>query len=222
MTTPGSAIGFWFAGRDPSIGDFVDGGYFAGYISHTANGVPTHGLIVAPAATGGSGTGYTITTNRQWKTSQTFTTGSASRFNGKANTDAQVAAGIASHPAAKFCVDLSINGYSDWYLPARDELNIAYFNLKPTTSNNSTESGANPYSVPRRDSNFTTGNPGQTNVLLFQSGQAQAFTTAVDYHWGSDEVSTTGARLLDFNNHFLNAGSKTFTKAVRAFRRFTV
>jgi hypothetical protein len=38
-----------------AIGFPMAGGYFAGYISHTANGVPTHALIVAPRATGATG-----------------------------------------------------------------------------------------------------------------------------------------------------------------------
>jgi hypothetical protein len=37
------------------IGEPWGGGYFAGYISHTADGNPTHALIVAPrSATGAS------------------------------------------------------------------------------------------------------------------------------------------------------------------------
>ena len=35
----------------PAIGSAYEGGFFAGTISHTANGVATHALIVAPAAT---------------------------------------------------------------------------------------------------------------------------------------------------------------------------
>jgi hypothetical protein len=37
------------------IGEPFGGGYFAGYISHTADGNPTHALIVAPRATGATG-----------------------------------------------------------------------------------------------------------------------------------------------------------------------
>jgi hypothetical protein len=32
--------------------------------------------------------------------------------------------------AAKICDDLVFNGYSDWYLPSRDELQIMYQQLK--------------------------------------------------------------------------------------------
>jgi len=45
-----------------NIGEELGGGYFAGYISHTADGVPTHALIVAPRANGATGGGYTLTT----------------------------------------------------------------------------------------------------------------------------------------------------------------
>jgi hypothetical protein len=48
------------------IGEPFGGGFFAGYISHTADGNATHALIVAPRATGATGTGYTLTTNLAW------------------------------------------------------------------------------------------------------------------------------------------------------------
>jgi hypothetical protein len=48
------------------IGEPFGGGFFAGYISHTADGNPTHALIVAPRETGATGTGYTLTTNPKW------------------------------------------------------------------------------------------------------------------------------------------------------------
>jgi hypothetical protein len=199
-------------------GDALEGGLFAGYISHTANGVPTHALIVAPRATGASGTGYTINTNRQWKTSNTFTAGTTSSFDGAANTAAMVTAGIANHPAANFCVNLSIGGFTDWYLPARLELDIAYQNLKPVTSNNDTSWGINAYSVPKRTANRTAGDPTQTSVLAFRSTGAEAFEDT--FHWSSTEASDSTAWVLRFDSGpQFNSGSKNFADRVRAFRK---
>ena len=112
----------------PAIGAAYEGGFFAGAISHTANGVATHLLIVAPAASGyNGGTGLAL------KTSNTSTAGTDNAFNGSVNSANM---NNASNPAAQYCEGLTIDGYSDWYLPARYELEIAYYNLKPTTTSN--------------------------------------------------------------------------------------
>ena len=204
----------------PAIGGAYQGGFFAGYISHTANGVATHALIVAPAATGATGTGYTLTTNKDWKTTQTTTAGTTSTYDGAANTAAMVTAGIADHPAAQFCTGLSIGGYTDWYLPARDELEIAYYNLKPTTTSNDTGYGANAYSVPARVSNYTAGTPAQTTVTAFQTGNSEAW---VESHWSSTHASSTTAWILGFSS---GAQDSSFFKSndlrVRAFRKVAV
>jgi hypothetical protein len=198
------------------IGDALDGGFFAGYISQSANGVATHALIVAPSATGASGTGYTLTTNYQWKTSTTTTSGTGSSFDGAANTAAMSGG---AHPAADFCTGLSIGGYSDWYFPARYELDIAYFNLKPTTDSNSTSWGINSYSVPRRTVNNTAGNPAQTSVSAFQSTGSEPFVAGS--HWSSTQSTTTRAWGLFFNNglHSATIVTKTGGLRVRAFRK---
>lgn len=205
----------------PEIGAAFEGGYFAGLISHTANGTPTHGLIVAPRATGATGTGYTLTTNLQWKTSQTSTANTASRFDGAANTAAMIAAGAAAHPAAQFCDNLTIGGFSDWYLPARYELDIAYFNLKPTTDSNNTSWGINDYSVPKRTTNYSAGTPAQTSIAAFQSGGGEDFVA--NNHWSSTETSASTAWLLDFGNglQFNSVKDDTFYR-VRAFRKFAL
>jgi hypothetical protein len=204
----------------PKIGDAFEGGFFAGLISHTADGVATHALIVAPRATGASGGGYTITSNLQWKTSNTTTAGTTSLFDGAVNTAAMVTAGIASHPAAQFCVNLSIGGYSDWYLPARYELEIAYYHLKPNDTN-STSWGINNYSVPERTANYTAGDPAQTSVTAFKDTGSEPFVTGV--HWSSTEDSSTTAWRLNFNdgNQFDTSKDNGLTR-VRAFRKLAL
>lgn len=201
------------------IGESFGGGYFAGYISHTADGNATHALIVAPRATGATGTGYTLTTNLQWATTNTFIT--TSSFNGAANTAAIVTAGIAGHPAANFCVNLNIGGFTDWYLPARHELDIAYFNLKPSTAANNTSWGSNIYSVPRRDLNYTATYPAQTALTAFNT-TAEAFVTSD--HWSSSQGGNANFGWgFVFGNGEQNDGyGKAGLLRVRAFRRIAL
>jgi hypothetical protein len=202
-----------------NVGDAYQGGYFAGYISHTADGVPTHALIVAPRADGATGSSYTLSTNLQWKTANTTTAGTTSSFDGAANTAAMVTAGIADHPAANFCVGLSIGGFTDWYLPARYELDIAYFNLKPGTVGNDTGWGSNVYAVPRRPLNNAPLFPRQTALTAFNT-TSQAFVA--DLHWSSSENAATLGWFLNFINGNQSNLFKTNTNRVRAFRKLAL
>ena len=195
-----------------SIGDSYQGGFFAGYISHTANSIATHGLIVAPAASG-----YNGGTELQWKTAGTTTAGTTSTFNGAINSANM---NNFSHAAGRYCEELTIGGYSDWSLPASLELDIAYQNLKPTTASNNTLSGINAYAVPARASNRIAGTPTQTSVAAFQSGGAEAFVAG--FHWSSTEFSPSDANLVDFNNGNVDRIGKTNTNKVRAFRKFAL
>jgi len=200
---------------EPNIGDAYGGGYFAGYISHTADGVATHRLIVAPAATGASGLNYTISTNLAWQSSAS-TTGATSPFDGVDNTSK-----MTNSPAADFCTGLSINGFTDWYLPARYELEIAYFNLKPTTTSNTSLAGANDYSVPKRTTNYSfSSDPAQTLVAAFQITGSENFATNV--HWTSTEFSSTPGRTKRFSDGQDTTQTKTVELHVRAFRRETI
>jgi len=201
------------------IGEPFGGGYFAGYISHTADGNPTHALIVAPRATGATGSSYTLPTNLQWKTANTTTAGITSFFDGAANTAAMVTAGIADHPAANFCKNLSIGGFTDWYLPARYELDIAYFNLKPSTDANSTSWGTNIYAVPQRNINYTATYPAQTALTAFNT-TAEAFVS--DNHWSSSQHSTPRGTRVDFRFGSQVNTDKTSFLPVRAFRRIAL
>jgi hypothetical protein len=206
------------------IGEAFGGGYFAGYISHTADGSPTHALIVAPRATGATGTGYTLTTGLQWKTSQTLTTGTSSDFDGAANTAAMNTAGINDHPAAKFCTELTIGGFTDWYLPSRYELEISYFLLKPTVQENAIFTISNPYAVPSRGAIYTPKYPAQTYVTPFASATEQF---EADYHWSSTDGVAVRPWGMQFNNGNLNSASGLLNKTVtsvrtRAFRRIAL
>lgn len=200
-----------------TIGQSYQGGYFAGYISHTADGVPTHALIVSPRATG--------QTTALWKTSDTSTSGTQSTYDGAANTASMA---NATHPAANFCANLSTGGYSDWYMPARDELDIAYFNLKPDTTANSTSTGINNYSVPKRTANYTSSVPGQTTVSIFQSGGSEAFSlnlSGTPYgHWSSTEgvSGLYGLYLYFADGSVANLFKSSTSYYVRAFRKVAV
>jgi hypothetical protein len=211
----------------PNIGDPFQGGFYAGLISHTANGIATHALIVAPAATGATGTGYPVTTGLSWKTANTSTPGATSPFDGVANMAAVVAAGIANHPAFQFCYSLTIGGFNDWYLPSTREHDVAYFNLKPTTdANNTTAATANPYAVPSRNSAYAAGGPPvQTTVAAFQSPNgAERFATGAtgNNHLTSTEQSVTEGARFAFETGFNGVITKSSLRAVRAFRRIAL
>jgi hypothetical protein len=214
------------------IGEPFGGGFFAGYISHTADGNPTHALIVAPRETGATGTGYTLTTNPKWADETVDVPadgtliGASSEFDGKVNTDLMMSLiadetySAGAFPAAQFCADLSIGGFTDWYLPARWELDIAYFNLKPSTATNNTSWGTNDYSVPKRTANYTLAYPAQTYVTAFNTSTEQF--VAVN-HWSSNESNASNAWRLDLSSSAQLTGGKTTTvNRVRAFRRIAL
>jgi hypothetical protein len=202
------------------LGEPWGGGYFAGYISYSADRNPTHALIVAPRATGATGAGYTLTTNLAWKTANTTTAGTTSDFDGAANTAAMVTAGIADHPAANFCKNLSIGGFTDWYLPARLELDIAYFNLKPGTATNDSAWGSNVYSVPRRPLNNTASYPMQTPLTAFNTTSEAFITTAS--HWSSTQLNALAGYWLGFGSGNQGGPAKEAAAPVRAFRRIAL
>lgn len=117
------------------LGTEFGGGYVGGYITYgTESWLPNSSgksylLIVAPKASGES------STTKQYKTSLALvgtplTTSSAgSLWDGYHNTYTSAMGSGTQHPAANFCQGLSINGYSDWYLPATQEIDIAFGNL---------------------------------------------------------------------------------------------
>ena len=98
-----------------SFGNASQGGF---YIGTTEVNSTCYYLIVAPNATG--------CTCCQWKTTQSASAGTCSLDNGFANT--YTGLNNEQHPAGNWTATRTINGFSDWYLPSRDELNQLYVN----------------------------------------------------------------------------------------------
>ena len=194
------------------IGQSYGGGFYAGQIG--VSSVATHYLVIGPLSTAQS--------TLVWKNANTATAGADSDIDGPQNTADIVADGNSTvYPAAHFCNDLVTGGYSDWYMPAKNELEVCYFNLKPDTGANNTSSGINPNAVPARASNYTAGNPAQTSAASFQASTgSQDF--ARDFYWSSTEFSATQARFQFFVNGYQSSYPKNLSYRVRAIRRVAV
>jgi len=195
-----------------AIGSAYEGGYFAGQISTAGNGIADYNLVIGPKATAQA-------SSQAFKTSRTNDAGAVSVIDGPGNSASM---NDASHPAAQFCEGLTIGGYTDWYLPAQNELEVCYFNLKPTTSSNDTSSGINANAVPARASNYTTGNPAQTTAADFKGVGAQKFDT--NSYWTSTQSASTTAFCHAFYYGTQNSQFKDSTYALRtrAVRRVAV
>ena len=202
-----------YAGGEPPptvIGQAYGGGYYAGKISTAGNGIADYYLVVAPKSSGEN-------SSRQWKTTNTTTSGTTSVINGPTNSTNM---NNASHPAAQFCEGLTIGGFSDWYMPAKNELEVCYYNLKPTTNTNNTSSGTNTNAVPSRGSNYTSGTPAQTTASAFQTGNAEAF--GAGGYWSSTEFDATNAWIQNFGGGNQFNYFKNYSYGVRAVRRVSV
>jgi len=80
-----------------------------------------YGLVCAPSDQG----------IFEWGCQGTNIGGTSSAFGTGQNNTNLILAGCSTRPiAASVCDDLVLNGYSDWYLPSLEELQLMYSNLK--------------------------------------------------------------------------------------------
>lgn len=133
-----------------------------------------------------------------------------------------------------------INAYTDWYIPARDELELIWRNLKPITNNNSITrptagidyvrdantddtgyelNGENKHSDPA-GAGYTATVPAQTAVTAFKTGGAEFMENA--YYWSSSEFSYSSAWSQNFYTSYPGNqynGNKNNSVRARAVRR---
>lgn len=223
---------------DPNtpIGTFIEGGFFAGIITQ---GGDDFAIIVSPRAQGQA-------INIQWKnTASAGPIATRTLNNGASATAAMVADGNATvYPAAHFCNNLSINGFSDFYMPARDELELCYRNLKPSTNPPNTNTrdkstfvypegndvagdtiGVNRNSIPT-GSAYTSNNPARTSLSIFQTAGSEGFPPGE--WWSSSDFSDAELpsqlawRQNVGDNGFQGGTFKTSDRRVRAVRRVKI
>ena len=184
-------------------GTAYGGGYFAGQIrvfaGQDGGGLPAvdtiYNLIVAPLAGGqyGGATGAII----KYKPAGGGDSPQAVFQNKVYGKPANDAGNDSAHPIFQWARSVTVGGFTDWYVPAKNELEILYYNLKPkptTGANqqpNNTSSGANANAVPARASNYTAvGPPNMTTASDFQWFGGEPFGFSGEVYWSSTEVST--------------------------------
>jgi hypothetical protein len=196
-------------------------------------------VIVAPKSTGEN----TSITYKNANTAAPAACGTLTE--GRKATLAMAAADTATvYPAAHFCNNLSIAGQTDWYIPARDELELCWRNLKPTADANyvvanrptaattdyknlgtygdtANTHGLNNNSSPTGAA-YTTGSPAQTSVTAFRTGGSEVFVYGSSNYWSASEYNTTSVWAIFFgtsNTGYQGNGGKSNAYCVRAVRR---
>ncbi len=144
--------------------------------------------------------------------------GAGSFVDGLANTDAMAAAGL--EIAVKVRA-MRFGGQDDWAIPARNQQECQYRNLKPTTQENycSYLDGYNPDSLPAGEL-YTDTNPRQADCEAFRDGGAEAFVAP--WYWSSTQFSAHSAFCQHFNDGGQNTSYKDSTLRVRPVRMIQI
>lgn len=192
----------------PKKGEPLPGGFYAGMLNVSGS---VYAIITAPKSLG-------IYTG-EWGPA-TLIEGAGSVNNGHGNT---IALARAKNPMAEWSLSLNIDGLADFYIPARDEREIEYRNLKPTTQANHQgfRIGENPSACRLADRyGYTKALPEQTKAAAFQEGGEQAFDSC--WHWTSTQYDAYNAWDQDFSVGGQSVGNKDGKLAARAVRRILV
>ena len=246
VPTFGRASGLWRVGEVfdarttgtwPRVPFF--GGFFAGIIDTNQPGAILtedqyqtplrYALIVSPRS---------LQTSLEWRSPRTTVVEAQTRWNGLAAQEALTP--DTTFPAFDYCNSLPFpdDGGSKWYLPALDELTEAYWNLKPTTDDNSTgtrTTGDFPddnfnqgelFSTDPQRPPFTEGTPEQTNFTDFKEGADQEFLqvggqvgSLSRLFWTATWRSSGLAWLVDFTDGNPNSTLQNSARRVRPVRR---
>ena len=150
-----SGVPTWVGGT-PVVGDFYQGGIVF-WVDPNDN---THGLVCA----------VSDLPNSQWGCHMTNISGAQGTVigTGAQNTIDIEAGCTTANIAADRCANLSLNGYTDWFLPSKDELNQMYLN-KSTINATATANGGSVFATTYYWSSSEDGN--QLALLqIFDSG----------------------------------------------------
>ena len=185
-STPSAAL-------DSLYGKTYQGGLIAYLNTTTGTG------LIAAATDQSTGIQWTMSAHQ----STTVPNGATDITNGSANTASIVAqAGVPAaggdNYAAYLCDTLTLGGYTDWYLPSKDELYLLYKNLHRYGCSAAVPGG-------------TDNTPCATSVGGF----------ANNYYWSSTEYDFSAAWKQDFYfGSQYSSGGKSFILDVRAVRAF--
>jgi hypothetical protein len=151
------------------------------------------------------------------------------------------------YPAAHWARNLVINGFDDFFIPARDQLEPCWRNLKPVTNNNyvtanrptgasfnyanngsygdtSPNHGTNNNSSPAGAA-YTSAVPAQTAATAFRTGGAESFEFGSVYYWSSSEFNASFAWFQNWDSSYpgyQNFNGKAKSYRVRAVRRSVI
>ena len=198
-----------------------------------------HRVIVAPKASGEhAGIALKNADTALPTACQTLTEGFAAT---QAMRDADTST---VYPAAHWARNLNIGGRTDWYIPALNELELCWRNLKPTTTDNyvtanrptaasfnyanngsyggtAATHGTNNNSSPTGAA-YTTSVPGQTAATAFRTGGAEAYEFGSAYYWSSSDYNASVAWYQGWGSSVPGGQGtvgKSNTYRVRAVRR---